>query len=268
MKNILVPTDFSACAGYAEAAAIQMAARFGAKVHFVHILSPAPYETETTEWAEKKAGREALLQETARRYGGAPIETTCLEGPFLDLLEVTAKQKGIDLVVMGSHGASGKSEYFIGSNTQHVVRRIHVPVLVIKDPIENLTFKNVVFASRFNDSEREPFLRFKHIVKHFAPHIHLVAIHTSSFFEPPYIVTKSAMSAFQALCEPLTSEIHIFRELNIEEGIRIFSGSVRADLIGISNYERHPIKRMLVGSNVEALVNHSALPVLTIDYES
>jgi hypothetical protein len=55
---------------------------------------------------------------------------------------------------------------------------------------------NVVFASRFNESKREPFLRFKHIVKHFAPHIHLV------------------------------------------------------------------------GSNGEALVNHSALPVLTIDYES
>jgi nucleotide-binding universal stress UspA family protein len=268
MKNILVPTDFSACAGNAEAVAIQLASRFGAKVHFAHILSPGPYETEMTEWAEKKAGCEALLQEIARRYDGAATETACLEGPFLDLIELTVREKGIDLVVMGSHGSSGKSEYFIGSNTQRVVRRIHVPVLVIKDPIENLAFKNVVFASRFNESEREPFLRFKHIVKHFAPHIHLVAIHTSSFFEPPYIVTKSAMEEFQALCEPLSSEIHIFRELNIEEGIRIFSESVGADLIGISNYERHPIKRTLVGSNVEALVNHSALPVLTIDYES
>lgn len=268
MKNILAPTDFSACAGYAETAAIELAARFGAKVYFVHILSPGPYETEMPEWAEKKSGHEALLREIALRYKGSAVETACLEGPFLDLLDIFVKQKGIDLVVMGSHGASGKSEYFIGSNTQHVVRRIHAPVLVIKDPIHPLAFKNVVFASRFNESEREPFLRFKHLVKHFAPHVHLVAIHTSSFFEPPYIVTKSAMEEFQSLCEPLTSELHIFRELNIEEGIRIFSESVRADLIGISNYERHPFKRMLVGSNVEALVNHSSLPVLTIDYET
>lgn len=253
---------------YAEAAAIQLAAQFGAKVHFVHILSPEPYETDTPHWASLKDERAAMLQELLNRNRGIEVEATCLEGPFLDLIDLMVKQKGIGLVVMGSHGASGKSEYFIGSNTQHVVRRIHAPVLVVKDPIGKLEFRNVVFASRFGGSEREPFIRFRNIVKHFTPHIHLVAIHTSSFFEPPYVVTKSAMEEFQALCEPLSSEVHIFRDLNIEQGIRIFSESVRADLIGISNYERHPIKRMLVGSNVEALVNHSSLPVLTIDYET
>ncbi|MBK7409888.1 MAG: universal stress protein [Saprospirales bacterium] len=43
---------------------------------------------------------------------------------------------------------------------------------------------------------------------------------------------------------------------------------MHADLIGISNHERHPLKRILVGSNVEALINHSKLPVLVIDYET
>lgn len=267
MKNILVPTDFSACARNAEAAAIQLAGRFGSRVHFIHILTPGLYETDTPGWAQKKANREILLEEVRQRYPSVESTATCLEGPLIDLLELEVRQRGIDLIVMGSHGASGKNEYFIGSNTQRVVRRVHVPVLVVKDPIESLSFKKVVFASRFNETEREPFLRFKNIVKHFTPEVHLVAIHTSSFFEAPYIVTKSAMDEYQALCEPLTSEVHIFRDLNVEEGIRIFAGSVHADLIGISNYERHPIKRMLVGSNVEALVNHSAVPVLTIDYE-
>ncbi|MBK8493027.1 MAG: universal stress protein [Saprospirales bacterium] len=268
MKNILVPTDFSACARYAESAAIQLAKRFGATVFFVHFLQSDAYPANSPEWHQKRANKLILLEDIQRKYPDVAIKVDCLPGPLLDQVAHWVSAKGIDLIVMGSYGVSGKSEYFIGSNTQRVVRQIHCPVLVIKDPIEKLAFNKVVFASGFNEREQEPFLRFKKWVVHFTPEIHLVAIHTASLFEAPYIVTKSAMDEFQALCEPLHAEIHVFPDLNIEAGIRVFAQSIHADLIGISNHERHPLKRILVGSNVEALINHSKLPVLVIDYET
>src|SRR5690606_33982274 len=43
-----------------------------------------------------------------------------------------AKERDIDLIVMGSHGTSGLSDIFVGSNTEKVVRTSEVPVLVIK----------------------------------------------------------------------------------------------------------------------------------------
>ncbi len=274
MKNILVPTDFSACAGNALDAAVKFAEKFDAVVHLLH-LAPLPVDWQERSGSEQAAdpesrqliaNTEVLLREIADAYPNLSMQTTVRGGKLADAITATVNEKGIDLVIMGSHGASGKSEYFIGSNTQKVVRSVHCPVLVVKHKLENIEFDRVVFASNFNESERDAFLRFKEFVKPFIPEIHLVMVHTSSLFDPPYTLSQEAMEEFKTLCHPFKCEIHIFRDFTIEKGIRSFSEEIGATLIGISNHNRHPIKRMLIGSNVEALVNHSNLPILSVDY--
>ena len=270
MKSILVPTDFSNCARQAEQAAVQLAERFGARLHLLHQVSSsgrAEEEAAYQEALQREKNAEVLFRDLQAAHPGVDMEGHCSREKLSKAVADYVMKKGIDLVVMGSHGVSGKSEYFIGSNTQRIVRTIHRPVLVIKEPPARLQFDRVIFASSFNQSEREPFLRFKEFVKHFLPEIHLVAIHTSSLFDPPYVVSKEAMEEFKALCAPFTCHTHVYRDFTIEHGIRSFANDVDARLIGISNYERHPLKRMLVGSNVEALINHAQIPVLSIDYE-
>jgi nucleotide-binding universal stress UspA family protein len=75
------------------------------------------------------------------------------------------------------------------------------------------------------------------------------------------------MERFSAACSPLTCFRHVVEAISVDEGIRSFAQKCGADLIAISNRERHPVKRMLIGSNVELLVNHSEAPVLTIDFD-
>ena len=100
----------------------------------------------------------------------------------------------------------------------------------------------------------------------FLPEIHLLAVHTSEFFDAPYILQHEAMKDFMKLAEPLACKKHIMRDFSVDSGSRSFAEKIGADLIGISNHHRSPLKRMLVGSNVEALVNHANVPVMTIDY--
>src|SRR5690606_119522 len=52
-----------------------------------------------------------------------------------------AKEMDVDLIVMGSHGASGLREVFVGSNTEKVVRTSEIPVLVIKHPVKDFSPK-------------------------------------------------------------------------------------------------------------------------------
>ncbi|HQU57895.1 MAG: universal stress protein [Phaeodactylibacter sp.] len=275
MKSILVPTDFSACAYQATEAATQLARRFNARLHLLNCLDiPENWDAltsqEQAQWPEARQliyNAQILLADLNRRYSDMDITTSCRGGKVAQEVARYTKNNGIGLVVMGSHGASGKSEYFIGSNTQKVVREVHCPVLVIKEPLSEVNFDKVVFASNFNESEREPFLHFKEILKHFMPEFHLVEIHTSSLLDPPYILSQEAMDEFRALCAPFSCKTHIHRNFSVERGIRAFAEEVGAKLIGISNHNRHPLKRMLAGSNVEALVNHSNIPVLSIDYE-
>ena len=274
MKNILVPTDFSECAGYALDAAVQFARRFHATIHLYTRL-PIPGNWDIMTDREKLAFPEAFQYVTdtqskfagiLKKYPDLTIQINYAGGNLAKGLNEYANLHNIDLILIGSHGAGGKSEYFLGSNAQRIVRCVHCPVLVIKNRLEDINFERVVFASGFNENDRAPFLKFKELVRPFLPEIHLVAIHTHSFFDPPYMVSKAAMEEFKDLCAPFHCETHIYRDLNIDRGIRGFANDIGAKLICISNHFRHPLKRMLIGSNVEALVNHADQPVLSIDY--
>jgi nucleotide-binding universal stress UspA family protein len=73
------------------------------------------------------------------------------------------------------------------------------------------------------------------------------------------------MNDFKAMCGQLDCKVHFHRDWTVDAGIRHLSEGIGADLIAISNEQRHPLKRIFTGSNVEALVNHSDIPVLSID---
>ena len=275
MKSILAPTDFSACAFQATEAAAKLARRFGAALHLMTCLDipenwrqlSARERAQMPEAQQRIYNAEVLFNDLRNRFSDIEVKTAYCGGKLNTEVKQYVKRYAIDFIVMGSHGVSGKNEYFVGSNTQKVVREVHCPTLVIKEPLEEINFDKVVFASSFHENEREPFLRFKDFVKHFVPEIHLVEIHTSSLLDPPYFLSHEAMEEFRGLCAPFRCETHIHRNFNVERGIRAFAEEVGAKLIGISNHHRHPLKRMLIGSNVEALINHSNIPVLSIDYE-
>lgn len=215
---------------------------------------------------QKVTNAQLQLQDLSNVYPDLEVKATICNGALPKSIAGYVEQSAADIVVMGSHGASGKNEYFIGSNTQKVVREVHCQVLVVKEPLEQINFDKVVFASSFHQKERGAFLKFKEFIKPFVPEIHLVEIHTSSFFDPPYTLSRQAMEEFKGLCAPFRCETHVFRNFSVDRGVRAFAENIGAGLIGISNHHRHPLRRMLSGSNVEALVNHSDIPVLSVDY--
>ena len=274
LKHILVPTDFSESAQNAFDVAVLLAKRFDVPVHLFHNLElPTDWNDRTPAQQEEDAEAHALarqaekeLKEQAEKYQGVSISYSYSGGKLVDTIYNCIETKGIDFVVMGSHGQSGFNEILIGSNTQKVVRSIHRPVLVIKQRLTDINFKKVVFASNFNLSEKKPFLKFKELIAPFAPEIILLGIKTSILFSVSAKITFAAMEDFEELAAPFTCQRYIFQRENVESSIRTFAQEMDVDLIAISNHNRRPLKRMLAGSNVEALINHSKLPVLSIDF--
>jgi universal stress protein A len=47
-----------------------------------------------------------------------------------------ANSEGVDLIVVGSHGRSGVSRFFIGSVSDYVVRHARCPVMVVRGGLE------------------------------------------------------------------------------------------------------------------------------------
>ncbi len=278
MKIILVPTDFSACATYATEAAFIFAEQFDAKLHFLTCINiPYDWSDYSEERKNKYPDAKQLVSnanQLLEKYRvkavtkGIGIATNISGEELIPALkkEVIATQS--DFVVMGSHGKSGKPEYLMGSNAQQVIRKLHLPIFVIKNSLEKLSFKQVIYASGFNTTDQISFKYFLNFIKRFKPEtIHLLSINTFGWFSQPTELMNKAMEDFKEMVTDFDCQTHFHRSFSVDAGVRDFGEGIGADLIVVSNHERHPIKRIFQGSSVEALVNHAEIPVLSIDFE-
>jgi nucleotide-binding universal stress UspA family protein len=142
-KRILHPTDFSDSGSAALSAACELATRFGAELHLLHVVqdvaSIAAYGIAETylppEWREEiRQQAEKALQKLPppALAGSLKIVRAIAEGgPYFEIVEY-AKQRAIDLIVMGTHGRTGLPHVFLGSVAERVVREAPCAVLTIR----------------------------------------------------------------------------------------------------------------------------------------
>ena len=139
-KHILVPTDLSEGAEQALDYACELARSLGAQIHLLNVISiPALGVPElgvalTASMIDQMVvdNQSALdrLAETrcTATLGNALVRT----GDARDVINQTAKELGIDLIVMGTHGRRGISRALLGSVAETVVRTSPVPVLTVR----------------------------------------------------------------------------------------------------------------------------------------
>ena len=275
MKSILVPTDFSKYAKYAFELACLLAKNTGAEIHLYHCMDlPKDWENQSVD--EKMSDRQESSVAIEARHNLIQLqeeaqaqEITCrfftTAGNFLNDISEFIEAHPIDLIVMGSHGISGKEEWFIGSNTQKVVRKLKENILIVKEPVEELKFDKITFVSGLNSDDQIAFKSFLEFAKLIHPQeVHVLTIDTSAWFSQPTIVMEESLKDFENIASAYNCTTHFYRDFSIQSGIRHFVSENKIHLIGISNRIRNPLKRIFLGSNVEMLVNHSAAPVLSI----
>ena len=273
MKKILVPTDFSEQAENALKVAAQLAKKYDGEIFLLHMLElPMELIDPTTQENNSnppealffmKLAHQRFQDMMSRDYleGITVHETVQFHEAFEGIMEVS-KEKGCDLIVMGSHGASGLKEVFIGSNTEKVVRHADLPVLVIKNNIPLFDVKNFVFASDFVDEGKASFKEAIRFAKTIGAKMHLVYINTANKFKTTSKIEKR-INGFINDVEMGEHTITVYNDESIEKGILNFSAKMNAGLIGISTHGRKGLAHFLNGSISEDLVNHAKRPVVT-----
>lgn len=144
IREILVPLDLSEDALGALALAIELAAPLGARITALHCFVPPfvagagspeeaalafAYPIEELR-ARSKSEFQAQLQRTAWR--GVAHTDVCVEGD--PSREILARAEAADLVVMGTHGRTGLSAWFLGNVAHTVLLRTKKPVLAVRNP--------------------------------------------------------------------------------------------------------------------------------------
>lgn len=270
MKRILVPTDFSPQAENALKVAAELALKHGSKIYLLHSLE---MPLSLIRGADSSNLPESLFFIKLAEKNFSEL----LEKPYLKEIEVqeaighneiyndiiaTVEKSNIDIVIMGSHGASGFKEMFIGSNTEKVVRTSSIPVLVIKNDHASFEINDFVFATDFSEECRWSFNEAQKFAKNVGAKMHLLFVNTPSDFK----TTTEANQIMKKFVSGMGAEnytLNIYNDTSIEKGILQFAKDTKAQLIGMSTHGRQGISHFFNGSVSEDLVNHANMPVIT-----
>ncbi len=145
MKRILVPTDYSEFSQNAVRYGCELASRFEAELHLLYVM-----EDTTTMFPDPEVSMLPLAEIVAdqEKYAHQKLEATPESGlddkiqvvrvvkqgnAFVEIVRY-AKNEGIDLVVLGTHGRSGLAHALLGSVAEKVVRKAPCPVLTVHHP--------------------------------------------------------------------------------------------------------------------------------------
>ncbi len=147
IKNILCPTDFSDPSYEALKAADELAAHFGATLHITNVVplvpiveAPIGVESASFNVASYQQELEGQAQKSLKNMAeqkisrGVTAVTEVLIGNAAGEVMRYASEKGIDMIVIATHGLSGWRRFISGSTTEQIVRQASCPVLTIRKP--------------------------------------------------------------------------------------------------------------------------------------
>ncbi|MET7257085.1 universal stress protein [Dyadobacter fermentans] len=277
MKRILVPCDFSAAAKHAFQFAVEMAAATGGRVFVLKIMQvptvfgngmpgqpleatdPLAMIDEWIAYSEKEF--EKLKSKTAR--GSARAELLLETGYVNDVIRDVITREKIDLVIMGTDGASGLKEFFIGSHTEKIVRASPVPVMAIHGPFHLDWVKNIVFPTTMELDQKRLVEQIKALQTLFGAVIHLLYVNGFPFSLESEEEAESKLEDYALFYGLKDYTVHVSRGLNVQEGILKYARRIPNSIIAMGTHGHKGLAHITEGSVAEDVVNHLTEPVWT-----
>ncbi|GAA4807328.1 universal stress protein [Litoribaculum gwangyangense] len=166
MKNILLPTDFSKNSINAINYAVKLFESIDCNFYILNVQKASSFisddlmsvSTSATIYntlvdAAKKSIINIISQINKRSQNKNHTFHSIVDyDNFIDAINQTSKIYGVDLIIMGTKGASGLEKVVFGSNTVHVLQRCDIPVLAIPTGCKFKKLDTIAFTSSFRSS--------------------------------------------------------------------------------------------------------------------
>ena len=296
-QDVLFPTDFSPHARYAMGYAIAMAARFGGKLHVLHVIDASMYAQGQARFAAGKDEMDVLYasmrEHAASRLEhvaaiseekGVPACIHILRGVPWERTVALVEELGVGLVVIPTHGRSGFDRLVYGSVCERVIRHSPAPVLAIKHPEHefidapslDIHLKKVMFPTDFSEFSIRVLPCAVALCRMFGARLHLTHIAEPPMFMPE-MLPQSAVeleaeqrdSATKQLEEIAKTVDGVGVDIDVRTGLphRLIAEIVdegSADLVVIPTHGRSGLRHMFFGSVAEKVVRSAPCPVMTI----
>lgn len=270
MKDIIVGLDFSQCSINALEHSISIANR--AKSNIVLIYVHNTHKTHKTIYKYTDPLDEAtkLLEELVAKYQPqltkSRITYKIREGRVYSEIESEARERKAFLIIIGTHGASGFEEMWIGSNAYRIISATTTPVITLREGIKiDRVLKRIVLPIDSTLSTRQKVPYAMTLARLFGAEIHVVALFHTTVKEVQDIIIQYAQQA----CEYFEKNqinfiLKSLKTKNITETTINYAREVDANLIVIMTEQVSTAANLFMGAYAQQMIHQSPFPVMSI----
>ena len=272
MKKILVPTDFSETANKARDYAIQLAQTLNAEIILLnsfHIPNLGDYEGalinldyQIKEQAENQMKEQ--LKYVKLNYSNIKFSEVITLGLVVDAIQDVCEKKKIDLIVMGTTGASGFIGNLLGSNTAALIGSVKTPIIAVPSKATiNFPEKIVVATDLMESGENKIFNALKEIATNTKSTIDFLFIANGDEDENRKLQRLKAAN-FDEKFDANYHPFHIRNDEEVEDGILEYIDKKEVDLLVLVARQRGFWEKLFHKSISKALVKQAKLPILVL----
>jgi nucleotide-binding universal stress UspA family protein len=282
MNTILAPTDLSKCADNAVRYAIRFAEKNKSHLIFFHstfLHIPTRSSTKLylkTVEAEKENKAKLLSDNIDRIYKGLSKKRNDKTSSLIvkyspeavtDIMQML-KKKSIDLVIMGTKGASGVKEVLIGSNTAKVISEAKVPIIAVPEKAEFTSIGKITYATDYHASDISALKKLIAFISPFKPPINV--LHAANEELTPYtemaLLNQFKYKAKKNLKYPRLSFAVKYGK-QVEKVLQEHIREEKPDLIAMSTKDRNLLEKLFGTSSTQKMAYHSQIPLLAFHHK-
>lgn len=267
MLKILIPTDFSSIADNALNYAIEIGEEFESDLYLYHVYNinrKLNYDSSfSKEEQPYKKEVESKMSLTKQRFieritqKGLSIKTKVEETRIFSLFKSKVGEHHIDLIVMGSKGASGITKVVFGSVAATALELAKVPLLVIPPEYSFHPIKNIVLATDSNEIHPDVLLPLQKLAARFRAKVTILTVKADSHKESQQPINLG-------LSEIETSYREVLMNNNINDSINDFIEEESCDLLCMIRRDKGFFTSLFQRSITKTQVYHNNIPLLVL----
>ncbi|MGB5388027.1 MAG: universal stress protein [Eudoraea sp.] len=274
--NILLPTDFSKNSWNAISYAMELFKNEKCNFFFLHTYTPSFYRMDYMLGGPlfsaipdsgvdiSLAGLEKTLEDVKKSYKNSKHNYNIISAfnTLTDEINEVTIEKEIDIVVMGTQGATGAKEIFLGTNTVYVLRKAIAPVLVIP---ENYTFQKIQkillpsdYLTNYKDNELSTAIKMVKMNK-----AKLIVLHVKEEYDLTAGQEENKMALYRRL-DGLSTTLTELKGSLMPSAILNYVQKNEIDLLMMMNRKHSFFERIFEKQNVDQIGFHVKIPFLVI----
>lgn len=266
MKKILVPTDFSPVADHALTYALAIADTFRSELLLYHVyhISKVDYnrdfpadEQPLKKQLERKMELTQLKFQESIVEKGLTVQTKVAREPILAVFDRKVQEHEIDLLIMGSKGASGLKKVVFGSMAATALNMTKVPILVIPPGSTPLQIRHIVLAVDHQRISQSVLAPLRLLAATFGAKVTILNVREST-----------TSTALRRINFPLDGLESTYKEIpvsnNINNTISAFVNNNDCDLLCMIRRDKGFFERLFEGSNTVNQAYRSQKPLLVL----